>query len=220
MLPTQKRRAIWVTLGLIAANCLVFCVTVDDRLQLKEQALLRGGFTPSLFFHGEGAESLLTHMFLHADVYHLLSNMLALLWLGAALESRIGSRCFLVVYLGCGVLAALIFGMLDPGSTVPAVGASAAIFGVMGNLALLYPTSFVVVLFIPVPVVLIAILYALATISVLQAGYAGPIGHLAHLAGMASGMGLAFLMEPEDALKGLGIFTLCFVAIVVMMQLL
>jgi membrane associated rhomboid family serine protease len=205
---------------LILANCIAFSLTVDDRLQLREGALLQGGFTPSPFFHGERMESVLTHMFLHAEAYHLLSNMLALLWLGSALESRIGSGRFLLVYLGCGILAALIFGMLDPGSTIPAVGASAAIFGLMGNLALLYPTSFVIVLVIPVPVVLVAILYAFAMISVIQSGYAGPIGHIAHLAGMASGMGLAFLMDPEDALKGLGIFTLCFVAIVVMMQLL
>jgi len=199
---------------------MVFFLTVDDRLQLREGVLLRGGFTPSLVFQGKGTGSIVTHMFLHADAYHLLSNMLALLWLGAALESRVGSGRFLLVYLGCGTLAALIFGLLDPGSTTPAVGASAAIFGVMGNLALLYPTSFVIVLVIPVPVVLIAILYALATISTIQSGYAGPIGHIAHLAGMASGMGLAFPMNPEDALKGLGIFTLCFVAILVMMQLL
>lgn len=205
---------------MILANCVVFSVTVDDRLQLREGVLLQGGFTPSLFFHGEGIVSILTHMFLHADAYHLISNMLALLWLGAALESRIGSGRFLLVYLGCGILAALIFGMLDLGSTIPAVGASAAIFGLMGNLALLYPTSFVIILVIPVPVMLVAILYAFATISIIQSGYAGPIGHIAHLAGMASGMGLAFLMNREDALKGLGIFTLCFVAILVMMQLL
>jgi len=219
-LPRQRRRATQVTFALILANCLVFFLTVDGRLQLKEAVLLHGGFTPSLFFHGESMASLLAHMFLHADAYHLLSNMLALLWLGAALESRVGSRRFLLVYLGCGTLAALIFGLLDPGSTTPAVGASAAIFGVMGNLALLYPTSFVIVFVIPVPVVLVAILYALATISIIQSGYTGPIGHMAHLAGMASGMGLAFPMDPEDALKGLGVFTLCFAAILVMMQLL
>ena len=146
--------------------------------------------------------------------------MLALLWLGAALESRIGSGRFLLLYLVCGTLAALIFGVLDPTSTTPAVGASAAIFGLMGDLALLYPTSFVIVFVIPVPVVLLAILYALAAISVIQSGYAGPIGHIAHLAGMASGMGLAFMMDPDDALKGLGIFTLCFAAILVMMRVL
>jgi membrane associated rhomboid family serine protease len=98
------------------------------------------------------------------------------------------------------------------------VGASAAIFGLMGTLALLFPTVFVFIFIIPVPVLLVAIFYALTTIS--QLGDTGPIAHLAHLAGMVSGMLVAFLMRPEDAIKGMVIFIACFFAIVVMIQLL
>lgn len=216
----NRRYQTWVTFSLILANVVVFMTTVDENLQLREEIAFQNGFVPSLFFHGRHLPSILTHMFLHAEVTHLLSNMFALLWIGISLESRIGWRRFLAVYLASGFLAALVFGALDPTSARPAVGASACIFGLMGNLVLLYPGSLVFILVIPVPVMLIAIFYAFTTIAFIQRGDVGPVGHVAHLAGMVSGMFLAFLMSPEDALKGLSIFILCFLAIVVMIQLL
>jgi membrane associated rhomboid family serine protease len=216
----NRRCFAWVTVALILANFTVFLFTVDEGMQIREEVAMEDGFVPVDFFEGRNPGGIVSHMFLHADVLHLLSNMLALLWLGFALESRIGNARFLAVYLACGLLAALIHGMVDPVSPVPAVGASAAIFGVMGTLALLYPTSFVFVLIIPVPVMLIAVFYAFTTISLIQTGDAGPVAHLAHLAGLVSGMGLAFLMEPEDALKGLAIFVVVFLAVVFMIQIL
>jgi membrane associated rhomboid family serine protease len=216
-LAEKKRYSAWITVALILGNLAVFFNTVDENLVIRPDIANTRGFVPESVFSGERIETLLTHMFLHADLVHLLSNMLALLFLGWALETRIGNLPFLGVYLFCGLLAALIFGFLDPVSIVPSVGASAAIFGLMGTLALLYPTAFVFIFIIPVPVILVAIFYALTTIS--QLGDTGPVAHLAHLAGMVSGMLVAFLMRPEDAVKGMAIFIGCFIAIVVMIQL-
>jgi membrane associated rhomboid family serine protease len=216
-LAEKRRYSAWITLVLIMGNVAVFFSTVDENLVIRSEVSHTRGFVPRAVFSGERVETLLTHMFLHADLLHLVSNMLALLFLGLALETRIGNLPFLGVYLFCGLIAALVFGLMDPASIVPSVGASAAIFGLMGTLALLYPTAFVFVFIIPVPVILVAIFYALTTIS--QLGDAGPVAHVAHLAGMVSGMFVAFLMRPEDAMKGLAIFSACFVAIVVMIQL-
>ncbi len=219
-MPRESRYFVWITLALVLGNFVVFFNTVDDQLQIREDVAFSGGFVPSSFFKGERAATILTHMFLHANLTHLLSNMIALLFLGLALESRIGNLQFLGVYLFCGLLGALIFGLLDPGSATPSVGASAAIFGLMGTLALLFPTAFVFILVIPVPVILVAVFYAFTTIRFIQMGDTGPVAHVAHIAGMLSGMLVAFLMKPEDALKGLAIFVVVFIAVVVMIQLL
>ncbi len=216
---TDRRYSAWITLVLILANFLVFFNTVDSESSIREDVANGDGFVPSRFFNGQGLPTMLTHMFLHANLSHLLSNMIALLFLGYALERRIGNLQFLGIYLTCGVLAALAFGLLDPSSSIPSVGASGAIFGIMGTLTLLYPVSFVFIFIIPVPVVLVAIFYALTTISFIQMGDAGPVAHFAHLAGMVSGMFVAFLMKPEDALKGMAIFVLVFAAIVVAIQI-
>jgi membrane associated rhomboid family serine protease len=216
----ERRYFPWVTLVLILGNCAVFLGTADEDLQIREGVALSEGFVPSDFFRGERPGMILTHIFLHANLSHLASNMIALLFLGLALESRIGNAQFLAIYLVCGVLAALIFGILDPTSVIPSVGASAAIFGIMGTLTILYPGSFVFIFIIPVPVILVAVFYALTTISFIQAGDTGPVAHVAHLAGMISGVAVAFVKKPEDALKGLVAFILVFIGVVIMIQLL
>jgi hypothetical protein len=213
----SKRVFPWVTFALVAINVLVFTATVDSNLLLTDEVATGYGFVPSRFFDGSCTWCAVTHIFLHAEIMHLGSNMLALLFIGSSLESRVGHARYMALYILCGVLAAVAFGALNPASTRPAVGASAAIFGVMGTLSLLYPTSFVILIVIPVPIMLISAVYAIVTVAMIQAGDTGPVGHFAHLAGMGSGMMLAFLMEPVDALKGLVIFVISVVAIVIAM---
>jgi membrane associated rhomboid family serine protease len=79
--------------------------------------------------HGEWSR-LLTAAFLHYGPFHLLLNMLALYWFGSALEQRIGSGRFLLLYLVSGLAGSAGALLLDP--TTPTVGASGAIFGVLG----------------------------------------------------------------------------------------
>jgi membrane associated rhomboid family serine protease len=79
--------------------------------------------------HGEWWR-MLTAAFLHYGPFHLLLNMLALWWFGSALEHRIGSGRFLAIYLVSGLAGSAGALMLDP--TTPTVGASGAIFGILG----------------------------------------------------------------------------------------
>ena len=84
---------------------------------------------------------ILTSMFLHAGWMHIGGNMLFLWIFGDNLEDQMGHVGFLIFYLACGILAALAHIYSAPGSTVPTVGASGAIAGVMGGYLLLFPRA-------------------------------------------------------------------------------
>src|SRR5271165_3724177 len=92
---------------------------------------------------------LFTSMFLHGSWLHLIFNMLALWIFGDNVEDYLGHSLYLAFYLLCGVAAALFHSALNLGSTIPTVGASGAIAGVMGAYFLLYPRARVLTLVIP-----------------------------------------------------------------------
>ena len=127
-----------------------------------------------------------TAIFLHANFPHLFFNMFALFLFGPYLENLIGSKRFLLVYFISGIFGNLAFFLLDPYSKIPAVGASGAIYGILGTLAILQPYQIIYLYYVPVPMILAAILWFI--ISVI--GILGPptsIGHQAHLAGLLFG---------------------------------
>lgn len=94
----------------------------------------RHGFVPSEI----GIRQLFLHQFLHVDFLHLAFNMLFLWAVGALVELILGYRLFLAAYLASGVAAALTHAALNPASSEPAIGASGAVAGVMGMLAVLH----------------------------------------------------------------------------------
>lgn len=91
---------------------------------------------------------LFTSMFLHGGWLHLIGNMWTLWIFGDNVEDRLGHIRYLLFYLGCGVLSALVHIFTNPGSPVPTIGASGAIAGVMGAYFILYPRARVVTLII------------------------------------------------------------------------
>jgi len=90
---------------------------------------------------------LLTSMFLHAGWLHIFGNMWTLWIFGDNVEDRMGPVRFLVFYLLCGVAAGAVHVWVHPGSTVPTVGASGAIAGVMGAYFVMFPRARIVLLF-------------------------------------------------------------------------
>lgn len=98
-------------------------------------APLADGFTP-----------VLTSMFLHAGWMHLIGNMWFLWIFGDNVEDELGHFVFLLFFLGCGIVAAIAQFLADPGSSVPIVGASGAIAGVMGAYLIRFPRARVTVL--------------------------------------------------------------------------
>lgn len=142
-------RTPYVTIALIAVNVLIFLwyfLTMSE-YQIGE-FFWNWGLIPARFLSGDGVQTIVTSMFLHAGWLHLIGNMLFLWIYGDNLEEQMGQLGFLAFYLAAGLAAALAQVLPDPGSIIPMVGASGAIAGVMGGYLLLFPRAKVDVLFI------------------------------------------------------------------------
>ena len=99
--------------------------------------------TPSLAFHGKNLWTLLTSMFSHIQPFHIFANMFSLFFIGNFLEKIIGKKRFILVYLISGIMGGIFFVLSGTifGNNMPGIGASGAIFGVLGVLAVLFPYS-------------------------------------------------------------------------------
>lgn len=126
----------WLTqnpvLVLIALNIVFFLAT---SIQQSLQVTL--GLVPSLFLHRPW--TILTAMFVHANIWHILFNMLALFYFGRMLTMIIGPNKFLLVYFVGGILGNLLFLLLNISSLSLLIGASGAVYAVAGALVVLAP---------------------------------------------------------------------------------
>ncbi len=167
------------TLTLIGINLLVFFA------QLFSPFVAEFAFVPLTAFSEPW--TFVTSIFMHAGFSHLFFNMFALFIFGLSLESRISQRSFLIIYFISGIVGNLAYFYTDPLSIIPAVGASGAIYGVMGILAVLAPGMMVFVggLY-PLPMILVAIFYAYSNF----VGLFSPSGiaYQAHLGGLFIGV--------------------------------
>jgi membrane associated rhomboid family serine protease len=156
--------------------------TIDHRTLGSYLALTNLGPKTLLHFW-----TLITYQFLHGDVLHILFNMMVLYFCGPPLERYWGSKRFLFFYLLCGVMGGLAFLALSTltGNLNPIIGASGAVLGLLTACAVLFPQMMVIVILFPVPIRIIAILYAvLYTLNILQRW---DLADACHLAGMVTG---------------------------------
>ena len=145
-------------------------------------------------------------MFLHSGFLHLLGNMITLFFIGLALEQRIGWKNYFIVYILGGIGAVLIHSLIylnDPTHQgIPLVGASGAIFAVMGAIAYSYTNDTIVM---PIPLGFIAIvrpiraIYAVGLFAALETFFAfqdnmDSTAHFAHLGGLITGVLIAVLL--------------------------
>ncbi|MBA2627823.1 MAG: rhomboid family intramembrane serine protease [Gemmatimonadales bacterium] len=145
-------------------------------------------FSPAAAFTHPWA--FVTYMFVHGGLGHLAMNLLGLFIFGSAVESRMGSRQFILFYLYCGVFAAgislLLSRMIDVG---PFVGASGAILGLMVAFAMFWPDAEMMVFPIPIPIrarTLVAIVIGIDLVLAIRSQSDG-IAHPAHLGGALAG---------------------------------
>jgi rhomboid family protein len=213
---SPKTRLPVIATALIAACTMVFLWQLGLDENASEDIGFSYGMVPAVLFgYAElparlqtvpPAVTLVTSMFLHGGLLHLLGNMLYLWIFGKAVESALGPMRFLVLYLLCGVAAALTQALTDPAAEVPMIGASGAIAGVLGAYLVLFPRSNVVVLLwiiifvrlIALPaVILLGIWFALQLLSALsmQPGEAG-VAFWAHVGGFIAGMALVLVLRP------------------------
>jgi membrane associated rhomboid family serine protease len=141
---------------IIAMNVFVFFVELSSPAAAVEQMTYLFGIVPARYTHPEWAQwvgfpssywPFVTSMFLHGGWLHIIGNMWMLWIFGDNVEDRMGPFRFLFFYLVCGIAAALVHLLTNVGSTVPAVGASGAIAGVMAAYFLLYPRARIVAMF-------------------------------------------------------------------------
>ena len=148
---------------------------------------------PSSIWEGRYLWTFLTSMFMHGGFLHLFVNMLSLYFVGGLLEKILGQKRFFWFYMIAGLFSGLLF-VLSPLVFTQdlhsfAVGASGALFGLIGVLIFLTPNLPVYVMFIPIPV---KMKYAapgmLALLWVISIGANIPIGNVAHLGGLLAGI--------------------------------
>ena len=133
-----------MTLLIIAANVFCFLIELGQPRYLQSSFIAHYALVPD---HLQPA-SLITSMFLHGGWFHLIGNMWFLWVFGSHLEDALGSAKFLIFYLICGIVSAVVQLITNLGSPVPTLGASGAIAGVMGAFLILYPRVRVVTLVI------------------------------------------------------------------------
>jgi membrane associated rhomboid family serine protease len=193
-----------VTVCLVLTNILVFVLqaTSGD----MQGVVMAFGLTPARISGGENPWGLLTHMFLHGGVMHLVGNMLFLWIFARAIEDTIGRGKFLVTYLLMGFLAGLIFFLFNLDSRLPAVGASGAISGIMGAFIVFYPYStiptFVIQAVLDIPTWLylgVWIAFQLLYIAIYSAvGLCSCVTFSAHVGGFFAGVILAWFFKQKE----------------------
>jgi membrane associated rhomboid family serine protease len=185
VIPSRTRPI--VTTMIVAINVLVFLLQLTLPPGDVERFIYTFGLVPAHF----SVPSLFTSMFVHGGLGHVAGNLLYLWIFGDNVEDRLGHGRFLVFYLATGMVAALSQAAMDPESTVPMVGASGAIAGVMGGYFVLYPQSRVLTLF-PFPVMLFEVpaIFFLGLWFVMQ--FLSGLGSLASAAGQGLPGGVAF----------------------------
>jgi membrane associated rhomboid family serine protease len=204
----------YVTVLLIAACTVVFLWQSSLSQEGEIRAIYALGMIPSVLFGYDQLPpsvevvsppvTLVTSMFLHGGWLHLAGNMLYLWIFGDNVEDELGHGRFLLFYLLCGVIAALVQAVAAPSSDVPTVGASGAIAGVLGGYLVRHPfarvtvLAFIVLIELPALIV-IGLWFVLQFISgVLDQGGEGPAGGVAwwaHVGGFIAGALLINLLR-------------------------
>jgi membrane associated rhomboid family serine protease len=134
-----------ITNKLILINVFLYFVSLFVLIGFGEKFFSDNvALTPSLILQGKSLWTFLTSMFSHVLFFHIFANMFSLFFIGNFLERIIGTKRFISVYLIAGLLGGIFFvlsGLIFGGIDVPGVGASGAIFGLLGVLAVLVPYS-------------------------------------------------------------------------------
>jgi len=198
----------FVNVMLISANVLVFLYQITLSPHAAKAFVMANATVPArlpAFLAGHAPASvalfpLFSSMFLHGGLMHLLGNMLFLYIFGDNVEDSFGHVGYLFFYILCGIGSGLIHVMFNWGSSIPALGASGAISGVMGAYAVMFPShrilTFFFIFLIPVPAILILgywfALQFVAGINGLGMATAGGVAWWAHIGGFLMGVVIAW----------------------------
>ena len=199
--PTRRRS--FLTLGLIAINVGIYFYLSQNPV-MNEDAIRRYALVPAEIAAGRHLGTLITSMFLHASLLHVGGNMLFLWIFGNNVEDQLGELKYLVLYFASGIAGSLLQVFIDPNSTIPNLGASGAISGVLAAYVLYFPKARVLTYIAPIFFITLRAFIFIGYWILLQAFQAflnigaksGGVAFFAHVGGFAMGFILAFLLRP------------------------
>lgn len=195
-----------VTYALIALNVLFFFVELSG----GEAFIMKWAFVPERFLANPSGDfaTLFSSIFMHAGWVHLGGNMLYLWIFGDNVEDRFGHVKFIVFYLLCGLAATFAQLAFSADSSIPNLGASGAIAGVLGAYILLFPQGRVRVLqgqrVIQMPALIVIGLWIVLQFfsgigSIASTSESGGVAYMAHIGGFIAGFVLTFLFRGSRA---------------------
>ncbi|MCK5024120.1 MAG: rhomboid family intramembrane serine protease [Thermoplasmata archaeon] len=204
-----KWKNAYLTQVMVIANFFIFIYVLA--LNYIDQSLfydMRDVFTfvPARFGDIAYLPSIITSMYMHADPFHLIGNVLILYLIGLPLEERIGSKNWGIIYFTTGIVATMMFYIFHPASTSFLLGASGAIYGIGGALLVLYPKDRIPMFIGPIfstraPVWLaVGTMFILSTFLVMMSIDDG-VAHLAHFGGIVCGIFLAPMIVKDNEKK-------------------
>lgn len=202
----------YVTLFIIALNIFVFTYQLTLGVRGTESFIYRTAAIPYEIMNLTDIRprsvvppplTLFTAMFVHGGVLHLAGNMLFLWIFGDNIEDALGHFKFILFYLGSGVVASMAHIWMEPSSTLPMIGASGAIAGVLGAYFLLFPRAKVLTLvflvffinIVRLPAVIFLGLWFL--FQILSSGSGGGIAWYAHIGGFVAGAAAIMILRPK-----------------------
>jgi membrane associated rhomboid family serine protease len=195
---STRRTVPVVTYGLIALNVIFFFVEMSG----GEPFIRQWSVVPRRLVENPAGDfvTIFTSMFMHGGWMHLLGNMLYLWIFGDNVEDRMGQVKFLIFYLLCGIAATVAQVAFSTNSTIPNLGASGAIAGVLGAYLVMFPKGQVRVLMgrsvVNMPAVLVLGLWILLQFvngvgSIANTAETGGVAYMAHIGGFVAGLVLA-----------------------------
>jgi membrane associated rhomboid family serine protease len=197
-----------VVRNLILANVIIYFIIENLPPELKTSLMI---YNPLLPNNPDPINpnfkiwQIITSMFLHADYRHLFSNMFGLFMFGSMLESYMGGKRFFIYYMLCGLGATIIMSLVNyyelsqfaidspeylNGGLSRSLGASGAIFGILGAFGFLFPNIEMSLLFVPFPLKAkyFVTLYGIYELFQGTIGFNDGIGHFAHIGGLVTGL--------------------------------
>jgi membrane associated rhomboid family serine protease len=199
---SARRTLPLVTYALIVFNILFFLV----ELSAGDTFIETWSFIPTRFLANPVGDflTIFTSMFMHAGWVHIGGNMLYLWIFGDNVEDRFGHLQYLLFYLICGIAATFAQLAFSIGSSIPSLGASGAIAGVLGAYLLLFPQRRVTVLLgygvTQMPALIVIGLWFVLQLfsgigSIAGAADTGGVAYMAHVGGFIAGLALAFILR-------------------------
>lgn len=195
----------YVSFGILIINIVVFVIQLTD--PSGNMYIYEAAFIPAEFFQGEKMYTIISAMFMHGDLFHIIGNMLFFVVIADNVEHELGHIAYLLTYILSGFSASILHGIFAlltlETASIPSLGASGGIFGIIAVYGLLFPNrqlyligrfymrfkakTFVIIYFVE------QIIYA-----ILSMGIGTGVAYLAHVGGFIMGAMIAYIYKKKN----------------------